>query len=209
MKPQILYIESKQNLDQDFKIPPSQLKKLPKNILLLYSIQYRPLAQAIKTQLTSNKININGFQQVLGCSKISNPKNLPILLISTGKFHAQNLYLQSQEIYLLYNNKITRISNKEINKLKTKRKTALMKFLNAETIGILVSTKLGQENLAKTIKLKKALIKENKQPYIFLANNISTDQFENFQIDAWVNTACPGLAYNNPNIINMGELPMS
>ena len=45
----------------------------------------------------------------------------------------------------------------EIEQLKIKRKTALMKFLNADKIGILVSTKPGQENMKQAQKIKEKL----------------------------------------------------
>ena len=81
-----------------------------------------------------------------------------------------------------------------------------MKFLKAETIGILVSTKPGQENLKKAEKLKNKLEKQGKSPYIFITNNIDITQFENFNIQSWVNTACAGLAMDNPDIININEI---
>jgi 2-(3-amino-3-carboxypropyl)histidine synthase len=199
----ILYIEAKSNLD--YKLPQKELKKLPKKLLLLYSLQYKTLAQSIKKQLESNKIKIKRFQQVLGCSKINT--NLSVLLISTGKFHAQNLYLQAPIIYILENKKIIKIPQETINKLKTQRKTALIKFLKADTIGILVSTKPGQNSIKQAINLKQKLQDKNKQTYLFLSNNININQFENFSIDSWVNTACEGLVYDNPNIINLRELP--
>jgi 2-(3-amino-3-carboxypropyl)histidine synthase len=198
----VLYIEAKSNLD--YKLSKSEINKLPKKIVLLYSLQYKKLAESIRTQLKTNKIQIDKFQQVLGCSKIKTAT--PILLVSSGKFHAQNLYLQGPSIYIIDNKKITKISKEEINKLKIQRKTALMKFLRADNIGILVSTKPGQNNLDSAIKLKKELTNKGKQAYIFISNNINTSQFENFSIDSWVNTACDGLAYDNSNIINISEI---
>jgi len=199
----VLYIEAKSNLD--YKLPKKEIKKLPKKIVLLYSLQYKTLAESIKTQLKANKIYVDKFQQVLGCSKINT--KLPVLLVSTGKFHAQNLYLQAPAIYIIDNLKITCIKQEEINKLKTQRKTALMKFLNADNIGILVSSKPGQNNLKQAINLKQKLERKNKQVYLFISNNIDINQLENFNIDSWINTACKGLAYDNPNIININELP--
>lgn len=198
----ILYIEAKSNLN--FQLPIKEIKKLPKELILLYSIQYKTLAKSIKKQLELNKIYVSKFQQVLGCSKIKTSS--PVLLVSTGKFHAQNIYLQAPIIYILENRKITQISQEEINKLKIQRKTALMKFLNAGNIGILVSTKPGQNNLKKAIELKNKLKNKRKQAYIFLSNNINTNEFENFPVDSWINTACEGLVYDNHNIVNMNEI---
>lgn len=200
-----LYIESKlKNLE--LNLPIGEIKKLPKKLFLAYSIQYKDLAESIKLLLKSNNITVTKFQQVLGCSKISNKSNLPILLIGTGRFHAINLYLQAPEIYVLENNKIIKISAQEIEQLKIRRKTALMKFLNADKIGILVSTKPGQENIKQAVKLKDKLKKKNKQAYILLSNNINIAELENFNIDSWINTACPGLALDSNKIVNMDEV---
>lgn len=200
----ILYIPTIQK-NLDIKLSKPQIAKLPKNIFLAYSIQYRELAKQVKSQLQKNNIKVQKFHQVLGCSRVNT--TLPILLVSTGKFHAENLMLQTPILYTLENNKIIKIPEKQVNKLKAKKKTALIKFLKADKIGILVSTKPGQENLNKAIKLKNQLEKKNKQPFIFISNNIDTNQFENFNIDSWVNTACPGLAIDNFNIINIDDLP--
>lgn len=194
----VLYIEAKQKNLKD-SVLESEIKKLPRKLFLAYTIQYKDLAIKIKKQLLKNKIKIEKFQQVLGCSKVNT--KLPILLIGTGRFHALNPFLQTPAIYILENNKITKISDKEINELKIK--TSIMKFLNAEKIGILVSTKPGQENLNLAIKLKKRI---QKQSFIFLTNNIDISQFENFQIDSWINTSCPSLSLDNPDINNYQEI---
>jgi len=201
----VLYIESKLKNLEDFRLSNEEITKLPKTLFLAYSIQYKDLAIIIKKQLEEIKIKVTNMQQVLGCSKI-NTKD-PILLIGAGRFHALNIYLQNSEIYVLDNNKIIKISKEEIIKIENKRKTALLKFLSAENIGILVSTKPGQENLNLAIKLKQKLIKKGKNVFIFLSNNIDINQFENFQIDSWVNTSCSGLTYDNSNIINYSEIP--
>ncbi len=204
MQTPILYIPAIQK-NLDIKLSEIEIKKLPKTLFLVYSIQYKNLAKSIKNQLERSKIKIRGFKQVLGCTKINT--KLPILLISTGRFHAQNLFSQTPILYVLENNKILKIPEKEIAKLKAKKKTALMKFLKADKLGILVSTKPGQENLDKAIKLKHKLENKGKKAFIFISNNIDIAQFENFDINSWINTACPGLAIDNPDIININELP--
>jgi len=200
----VLFIESKLKNLEDFDLSVEQIAKLPKKLFFVYSIQYKSLAQKIKKQLEENKIKITGFQQVLGCSKI-NTKD-PVILIGAGRFHAINLYSQAPEVYVLDNNIISRISGKEIESLKNKRKAALLKFLNAKNIGILLTTKPGQENMVQALALREKLIKKGKNAFIFISNNIDISQFENFDIDCWVNTACPGLSYDNPAIINYSEL---
>jgi 2-(3-amino-3-carboxypropyl)histidine synthase len=79
-----------------------------------------------------------------------------------------------------------------------------LKFLNAEKIGILVSTKPGQENLKKALSLKL----KNKKSYLFLSNNIDIREFENFGINSWVNTACPRMDFDS-GVINLRNLNFS
>ena len=204
---EILYIESElKNLK--LNLNKQEIAKLPKKLILCYTVQYKVIAEELKKQLKHNNIQILGFYQVLGCSKISNKSNLPILYIGTGQFHAYNLYLQAPEFYILdiYNNTINKIPISEIEKLKSRKRTALLKFLSANNIGILVSTKPGQENIKQAIKLKQELENKGKQAFIFISNNIDTNQFENFTIDSWVNTACPGLSLDNLNIINISDI---
>lgn len=199
----VLFIESKiKNLNRD--LDKSEISKLPKKLLLAYSIQYKDLALLVKKQLELNNFKITNFQQVLGCSKIQTKE--PILLIGQGRFHALNLYLQAPEVFVLENNKITKIPEEEIEKAKSKKKAALLKFLSANNIGILISTKPGQENLNLAIKIKEKLEKKSKQVFLFMSNNIDISQFENFPIDSWVNTACSGLANDNPKIINYQDI---
>ena len=153
-------------------------------------------------------IKIPKTQQILGCSKIKT--SIPILVISTGKFHSLNLYLQTPELYVLEGKTIRKIPQSDIQKLKTQRKTALIRFLSADNIGILISTKPGQKNLKKALRLKEKIekkYKNKKKVFIFISNNIDINQFENFNIDSWVNTACSGLIIDKPTIINYSEIP--
>jgi len=205
----ILYVEARQK-KFDFDVSNKEIEKLPRKLILAYSVQYKELANHMKKLLEKKKIKISKFIQVLGCSRISNKENLPVFLISTGKFHAENLYFQAPIIYVLEENKIRKVSEEEINKIKAHKKAAWMNFLNASRVGIIVSTKPGQENMKKAIELKKKIekkYKNKKQAFLFVSDNIDVSQFENFDIDSWVNTACKGISVDKTSVINRDELP--
>ncbi len=178
--------------------------KLPKNLAIAYSIQYQEIASEIQ-KILSKKHKITQFVQILGCSKPKFSKDTKaILLISSGKFHAVSLALESNlPVYILESDKLREISDEEIDLIRKKKKASYLKFLNAEKVGILISTKPGQENLKKS--LSKNL--KNKQIYYFLSNEINTKEFENFpEIQFWVNTACPRLDFDS-SVINLSDLP--
>jgi 2-(3-amino-3-carboxypropyl)histidine synthase len=213
----ILYIEARkkkqEDTDRDYVI---DCTNLPKKVTLAYSVQYINIAKSVKAFLEKKGFNIIGFKQVLGCTKLSDEeKKHPILLISSGRFHAVNLAIQRNHsnqnksaIYIYSNRIISKIDKEEIKKLKKDKELNLNKFFNSQNIGILVSTKPGQQNLKKAQELKNKIKRKypEKKVNLLISNNININELENFQIDIWINTACPGLAYDSSKIINYDEI---
>jgi len=182
-----------------------QSLKLPKDIAIAYSIQYKDISEKVK-KILSKKHKITLFIQVLGCSKPKFPKNTKaILLISSGKFHAVSLAIETNlPIYILESDNLKKISKEEIETLKKKQKASYVKFLNSEKIGILVSTKPGQENLKKALAIKNKL--RDKNSYLFIGDNLNLNEIENFSdIQSWINTACPRLDFDS-SVINIGNI---
>jgi len=180
-------------------------KKLPKNLTIVYSIQYKDLTFEIKEILQKDH-KITKVLQVLGCSKINYPKDTEaILLITDGKFHAVSLAYETKlPVFIFENNNLEKISEEDMKKFEARQKSAYLNFLNEDKIGILVSTKPGQQNLKKAIEFKKKT--KNKKLYLFLANNVNPDEFQNFGLKIWVNTACPRLDMEGLNIVNISRL---
>lgn len=179
--------------------------KLPKIIAVAYSIQYKEVASQIQ-KILSKKHKITQFIQVLGCSKPKFSKETKaVLLISSGKFHAVSLAVESNlPVYILEADKLRKISDEEIGSLKKRKMASYMKFLNADKVGILISTKPGQENLQKAFSLKNKI--KNKDAYLFISNEVNIKEFENFsEIQSWINTACPRLDFDN-SVINSDAL---
>ncbi len=214
----ILFAPVKVKLNLDDKKIIEISKKLPKNIAIAYSVQYRDIALQIKKILSLKaKKKITKFTQVLGCSipafKTSLEKSTQgIFLITDGEFHAVSLAMETGiPVYtpaMPSFSKINKVSEKEIEDLRKKKKASYMKFLNADKVGILVSIKPGQQHLKKALSFKKRL--KDKKAYIFLADNIDTKELENFpDIDVWVNTACPRIDFNiadSVKIINLKDI---
>jgi diphthamide biosynthesis enzyme Dph1/Dph2-like protein len=200
----ILYIPAKVNLklNKDKFIQESKL--LPKTIAIAYSIQFKDIALETKETLSKNH-KITSFCQVLGCSKPIIPKDTPaLLLIGSGKFHAVSLAYETElPIYILEQNTLSIVSEKEINDFKTKKKAAYLRFLHSDNVGILISSKSGQQRLSEAIVFKKNL--KNKKSYLFIADNINSLEFENFNIDSWINTACPRLDIDF-RVLNLKDL---
>ena len=200
----VLYVESKLK-GTEFKLNAKEISKLPKKIFLAYSIQYKDLGLSVKKQLASNNITVSKFQQVLGCSKVNT--NLPILLVGSGRFHAINLAASSgKEVWVLDNENLSKITRGEVDAMMKKKKMLVNKFLHAGSVGIIVSSKYGQEKMKLAKEIKTKIGKKGKKAFIFLADNINIWELENFKADIWVNTACPGLFLDSNKIVNYGDV---
>lgn len=203
MKTIFIPVSSKLN-----EIPENFLKffnGLPDKIAIFYSIQFKDLAQEIFSKFKKDK-TITLFSQVLGCSKPRISKETKaILLIGNGRFHAISLAYESNlPLYLYDNGKFAKITDEEIDKLVSMEKAAILNYLSSEKVGILVSTKPGQERLKKALEFKDFL--KNKKGYIFLSNEINPSEFENFFLKSYVNTACPRMDLVSPRIINLSKV---
>lgn len=200
-----MFIPAKRKLSVNKKKIEEISKKLPENIVIAYSIQYKKIASEIKDILSKDH-QITKLIQVLGCSKLNFLQSTQaILLISDGRFHAISLAIETNlPIYILERNKLRKISKNEKEDFRKKQKASYLKFLNADKIGILVSIKPGQQNLKKALDFRKKL--KNKRSYLFISNNININEFENFGLDCWVNTACPRLDMDSDSIINIDKI---
>ncbi len=196
-----LFIPAK--INSEVNIRKIQSLRLPEDTAIAYSIQYKDIAEQIYNIL-SKKFRITGMIQVLGCSKPKFSKDTKaILLVSSGRFHAVSLAGETGlPIYILESSELKKISDEEIYAFEKRKNASYMKYLNSEKVGILVSVKPGQERLKRAIALQKKL--KDKIPYLFLSNEIDTRQFENFDIEAWINTACPRLDFEG-FVFNLGD----
>jgi len=183
---------------------------------LFYTIQFKNLFDKIKLKLEKEgKKAVIGKGilqdgQILGCnveSALSIEKKVDcFLLISSGRWHALSLSLFTDKpVYIMSEGRTSLVSKEEIDSLKKRRKGAISKFLLSDKIGIIASTKPGQNKLKEALIIKKELEKKGKKAFLFISETINLKELENFKIDSWINTACPGLIFDFPGMINLSE----
>jgi len=188
------------------------LESLPKKVGLVTTIQFLDQLPKIKTFLEKNNKKAVTGGQILGCDASAAKKIAKkvdkFLYIGSGHFHPIEIRLETGKDVIIANpvsGQVSKLKQEDINKLQTKKKTAFIKFHSAETVGILVSTKPGQNRLKQAFELKNKL--KDKQYYVFINDTIDLADMENYPfIQAWVNTACPRLADYSSNIINIGDI---
>ena len=221
-----LFIEAKKILNSKEK---EKIKKVVegfrnkftyiKKIGLVASIQYIDFLKEFRRYLEKEKIktfvshgrltSYNG--QILGCDIIAAKRIAKkvdaFLIVTSGNFHALQLALQIDKPIFVYNqNTIYKIDEKEIERIRKKRKGTIAKLLNAREIGILVSIKPGQENLIRAIKIKRKIEKKGKKAFIFITNTLQPQELENFSCECWINTACSTLIFDSSKLVNWEEV---
>jgi len=153
--------------------------------------------------------------QILGCElgnalKIENKVDV-FLYIGSGRFHPLGVSMLTEKPVIVanpYSDFVDKISNKEKEKWLKRRKGRIVKAIKAEIFGILISTKTGQFNLNLALEIKDKLENNGKRAFLFAGDEISPEGVLGFEVDAWINTACPRIVddfFEKP-VLNVDEL---
>ena len=199
--------------------------KLPPKVGLVTTVQFIGQIKEVKSQLEKEGKKVflgrgkhTVYQgQVLGCDVNSalsiNNKVDAFLYIGSGLFHPIAISLKTKKDVFTFNpltNKFSKVDRKEAEKINKRKKGSLLKFLSSKEIGVIVTTKPGQEQLKKAFELKNKF--KDKNFYFLIFNTIDFNQLENFPfIECFVNTACPRIALDDSvniskSIINLKDI---
>ncbi len=202
------------------KLSKEQIDRLPGKLALCSTVQFLHFLEPIKAQLEKAgkkaellKANNTYYPgQMLGCSKFKVKGIDAVLYIGDGMFHPINVKLNFDGVVFAFNPKTKKmgvIDEVVVTKHKGRLKGMYNTFLSADTVGVLISTKPGQ-NWAKFKRLEWKYRK--KKFYYFLWDEINLMQLDNFPfIDIFLNTACPRIGLEDAivhrkRILNIGEL---
>ena len=213
----VMFVDAKYHADISLNDKALSYFKKYKVIALYAAVQYAHSLKEIIAQLEKNGNTVITSQpertsspyQILGCDLSFKNLKLPkkpdaFLYIGDGLFHPKALILsqiyENEFIDVIVYDPIDQehavlgidIVKKELKKYKG----SIMKFLASDIIGVLITTKPGQEQMRPSFQLKEKY--PNKEFYFFVENAVSFNAFENFPfIEAWVNTACPRLGFDD------------
>ena len=202
---EILHIEAKS--DADLKLGEDDLKKLPKRVGILTTIQHLHKIKDVEKQIPGSVLG----GQVLGCDASSarkiNDKVDAFLYVGSGEFHPIEIAVETgKDVYCFnpFTGKMGKIGKEAIEKNEKRKKGAMIKFLSAGKVGILVSAKPGQNRMKDAMKLAE---KKDKEYYLFAFDTLSDMDLENFPfIECWVNTACPRITDSRKGMVNIDDI---
>lgn len=199
-------------------LPASVIKKLPKKVALISSVQFSlqlPKIQKQMQQAGKKAIIGQGKQmhagQVLGCDQRAAfevyEKVDAFLYIGDGKFHPDGIALKSRKNVYCYDpltNDLQIITDKDIDAFMKRKKGQLIKFLSATNVGVLISTKPGQNYLHAALRLRAQY--PEKKFYYLVYETIDFASLENFPfIESLINAACPRI-FDDLKCLNLFDL---
>jgi len=179
-----------------------------RKISLVTTIQYLSNISKIKEELLKKEIEVIESKktkrlqehQILGCD-CSNllDNSFPIVFVGDGWFHINNVSYnhRKQDVYLI--NPLLLQSEKISydEKFIRQRYAAIAKALECKSFGILVSSKPGQKRLKLAKKIKALFEKHGKVAHILVSDYINENYLLGIDVDCYVNTACPRIAYDD------------
>jgi len=166
---------------------------------IVSNIQTSSILEEIKDFLEENNHEAIIAGQIVGCNA---SKALAIkddvdafLFVGSGMFHPLELIEKTKIKHYYHFNPImktfSKLDKEELARMEKVKQSKLAKYYDSEKIGILVSTKPGQEELRLAKRFAETC---GKKAHIFIDNHLDINRLEDFpDIDYWVNTACPRL----------------
>jgi 2-(3-amino-3-carboxypropyl)histidine synthase len=207
-------------------VPDIITNKLPDKLMLFSSVQFLHQLPDIEKQLEKKGKNIlmtksknflyDGMisekGQLLGCNaETFDAKNInthgedfdAFLYIGDGIFHPQALLVNNRKDIYCYDPKINKLNilKKELyDDIQKRTKGRILKFLTSNNIGIIVTTKRGQNSSKRAELLKEKISKKwhDKKIFMLLCSELNFSELENFNfVDIYVNTACSRIGHDD------------
>ena len=182
---------------------------LPKRIGLVTTTQFRGWLPQVREHLEAKGYEVHIGEpdrrvayagQLLGCdyhtaTAIAGEVD-GYLYIGTGDFHPLGVAILVDKPVVIADperNEARRLDDVK-DRILRQRHGAIARARDAETFGIIVSKKIGQERMSLARDLKAMAEKHGRAAEIFLMDLVAPDLLEGYRVDAWVNTACPRIA---------------
>lgn len=171
------------------------------HLAVVGTIQFIATLQAIKAELTDYEITVPQSKplspgEILGCTS-PHFKADALIYLGDGRFHLESAMIANPSLpayrYDPYSQKFTRerYDHKDMRRL---RAHAIHTARNAQKWGLIVGTLGRQGSLRVVENIQKRLQDQGKQFTLVLMSEIFPDRLAQFDIDAWVQVACPRLS---------------
>jgi 2-(3-amino-3-carboxypropyl)histidine synthase len=188
------------------------LPQLGKTVGLVTTAQHAHELDRVKTFLEEKGVNafvgrgskrVPNAGQVLGCN-LSSATSISqdvdcFLYIGSGNFHPIGVAMATDKAVICADPNVNEV--RDVAELKDRmlrqRHGAITQAGEADSFGILVGTKPGQERLDVAFKMKQLAKKHGKEASVLLLNEFGPIKLKPFAFEAYVSTACPRIALDD------------
>jgi len=202
--------------------PEEFLSKLPKRVILLLNIQFHHQYASLKRQLEAAGITVLTVRpkhawhdgQTLGCSvERWEEGQEAFVYVGDGLFHPTAFLYNNDQPVHVYDPKTKRskiLTKEDIAGVQKARKAGLAMFYASAKVGVLITTKYGQQRMKPAMRLTQRF--PDKAFYFLLGDTIDFSKLEDFPfIECYVNTACPRISDDFAKLprpmVNIEEIP--
>ena len=209
--PNVLYIESRSDAEVDESIIGS-LSRLPERIGLLATVQYLGLIPKVKGMLESSGREVRVGEgdrrichpgQVLGCNcSAAESVDADVdgyLFIGEGDFHPLAAAFGMEKLVLVLN-PVTgevRDMSETRDRILRRRFAAIQGARDAESFLVIVCSKVGQNRSGLADEMVSLLRRHGRTAHKVIIEEINPTALMSYQVDAFVNTACPRIAMDD------------
>ena len=209
--PNVLYIESRSDAEVDESIMGS-LSRLPRRIGLLATVQYLGLIPKVKGMLESSGREVRVGEgdrrichpgQVLGCNcSAAESVDADVdgyLFIGEGDFHPLAAAFGMEKPVLVLN-PVTgevRDMSETRDRILRRRFAAIQGARDAERFLVIVCSKVGQNRSGLADEMVSLLRRHGRTAHKVVIEEINPTALMSYQVDAFVNTACPRIAMDD------------
>lgn len=208
----VLFVESR--YAKTIKIPRSFIEKLPDHVTLFTTVQFLDSLESIQSQLEHSGITVDIITsrrtgregQILGCST-TNKLSDDAVYIGDGEFHPKALLIRNDITVHAYDpisGQQRTFTQEDIASIRKRLNGMYAKFLSSPTIGIMVSTKYGQNKRKFVDILKKEF--PDKSWYVLADDTFDFSSLKDFSfLDMFVNTSCERIGLDD---MTSREIPL-
>lgn len=186
-----------------FLVSPIGLLATPQHLHQLKDAKSMLEKESLKVMIGRGKSRVPEPGLLLGCdyssAHVISDKVASFLLLGGGRFHAIGLKLSTGKPVVILDPERSKaiVEEIDVDSFKRKRFAIIQAISKAKSIGIIVSSKPGQERMSLAKRLLSFIVDSGREGHIVILNDISPDALLNLDLDAYISTACPRIALDD------------
>jgi 2-(3-amino-3-carboxypropyl)histidine synthase len=123
------------------------------------------------------------------------------LYIGDGLFHPLGMAMATKKPVVAADPSLKRVIKQELSEMKNsllkQRYATIARAMDAQRVGIIIGTKLGQSRIQLGQQVKAHAEKKGFAAYCVAANNLQPDRLDYLDVDCYISTACPRLVLDD------------